>query len=168
MTGNEKNKSGDEFHLLSKEIFYLIFEKRFDEAKLLIHKEKMRSPDDQSHRLTALSALLHASLGEADKSIALMKLALRENPTWLPHLYRLSVMQMDAEQWSDADLVLGELIALSLEKDDVYFLGEGRVRKALCLSMLGRTNDLQQLKTEISAGEGAFIGEKWIRIEDIQ
>jgi hypothetical protein len=168
MTGKDDDKTANNSYLLSDAIISLIYEERFDEARSLIIKERERLPEAESHRLTALSAVLYKKVGEGGKGIALMKLALRENPTWLPHLFRLSVMLMDEERWEDADVLLCELVALSLAKDEIYFLSEGRLRRALCLSMLGRADDLKKLKAEIGPGESAFIGDKLYRIEDIQ
>ena len=139
---------GGKNYLLSDEIIDLIFEKRFDDAKLLIDSENDRLPIGESHRLVALSAVLNNERGDIDKSIVLMRLAIQEKPNWLPHLYRLSVILMDAEYWNDADIVLNELIALSLAKSDAYFLGDARLRKALCLSMLRREVELKRCRQE--------------------
>ena len=166
MTKKDNDEPEDEPLLLSRKIISLIFDERYDEARSLIDAEQKRLPEE-THRLMALSAILHESLGEVDKSIALTRQALREKPTWLPHLYQLSVMLMDAEQWGNADVILKEIIALSLAKNDVYFLDESRFRRAVCLSTLGRADELKQVKAEIPAGLSVFIGDKLCRIDDI-
>src|SRR5207248_6459870 len=48
--------------------------------------------------------------------------ACRENGAWLAYVYRLGTELMDIERWSDAEVALDELIALSKAKDDFYFL----------------------------------------------
>lgn len=166
MTGKDNAEPGDESSLLSGKIISLIFKKRYDEARSLIDMEQKRLPEE-AHRLLTLSAVLHESLGEVDKSIALMREALQEKPTWLPHLYQLSVMLMDAEHWDDADVVLKEIIALSLAKNEVYFLDESRFRRAVCLHMLGRAEEFKQAKAEIPAGTSIFIGDGLYEIDDI-
>ena len=165
MTRKDKAEPRDE-SLLSGKIISLIFDKRYDEARSLIDTEQKRLPEE-AHRLMALSAVLHESLGEVENSITLMRQALREKPNWLPHLYQLSVLLMDAEHWADADVVLSEIIALSLAKNDVYFLDEGRFRRAVCLDRLGRADEFKQVKAEIPAGTRVFIGDKLYRIDDI-
>lgn len=167
MTKKGNAKPADELFLPSGKILSLIFDKRYDEARSLIDSEQKRLPEGEAHRLMALSAVLHESLGEIDKSIALMRQAVRKKPTWLPHLYQLSVMLMDLEHWGDADVVLNEIIALSLAKDDVYFLDESRFRRAICLNMLGREDELKQVKAEIPVGTRVFIGDKLYLLDDI-
>jgi tetratricopeptide (TPR) repeat protein len=167
MVKKSSPESRDELFLLSGKVYSLISAKRYDEARLLIDTERARNPEGEAHRFTALSAILHESLGEIDESITLMRQALQEKPAWIPHLYRLSVMLMDAERWYDANVVLKEIIALSLAKNDVYFLDDCRFRRVICLNVLGRADELEQAKAEIPAGMSAFIGDKLCRIEDI-
>ena len=64
---------------------------------------------------------------------------------------------MDIERWSDAEVVLDELVALSKARDDYYFLDDARLRRALCLRYLGRRREMEELKAEIPATAGAFI-----------
>jgi tetratricopeptide (TPR) repeat protein len=167
MAKKDSNGPRDELSLLCRKVYSLISAKRYDDARLIIDTEQKRFPEAEAHQFVSLSAVLHESLGEIDKSIALMRQALQEKPAWLPHLYRLSVMLMDAEHWADADVVLKEIIALSLAQDDVYFLDEGRFRRAVCLHMLGLADELSQAKAEIPAGTRIFIGDRHCLIDDI-
>jgi len=160
------NDDADSSDLLSEKILSLIFRKRYDEAKELIDAERKRLPE-QEHRLLALSATLHERVGNIDKSIALMRQALKERPDWLPHLYQLSVMLMDAEHWEEADVVLKEAISLSQAKNDAYFLGECRFRRAVCLHALRRSDELEQAKAQIPADLSIFIGDGLYRIDDL-
>jgi tetratricopeptide (TPR) repeat protein len=167
MTKKDNAEPGDELFLSSKKIYSLIRDKRYDDARLLIGLEQKRFPKAEAHRFTALSAILHERLGEVNKSIALMRQAAREKPMWLPHLYQLSVLLMDAEHWDEADIVLKEIIALSLAKNDAYFLDESRFRRAVCLNRLGRADEFKQAKAEIPEGTSIFIGDGFHRIEDV-
>lgn len=153
--------------MLSERIFSLISDKHHDEARSLINQEQKRFPEGEAHRFTAFSAVLHEDLGEIDKAVALMRRALQQKPAWLPHFYRLSVLLMDAKHWDEADVVLSELVALSLAQNDAYFLNEARFRRAVCLMKLGRLKEFRQVKGEIPIGMTAFIGDKLCRVDDI-
>ena len=163
------NNSGrrDELFSSSRKIFSLIFDKRYEDARSLIDTEQEKFPESEAHRFMAFSAVLHARLGEVEKGIALMRQAVREAPTWLPHLSRLSDMLIDTERWEEADAVLKEVISLSLANDDVYFLDDSRFKRAVCLSMLGRTDELKRVKAELPKGVSFFIGGELLLIDDI-
>jgi tetratricopeptide (TPR) repeat protein len=167
VTKTDGSEQRDQPPLSSRKILSLIHEERYDEARLLIDAERERLPEE-AHRLTALSARIYEHLGKIVESIALLRQAIQEKPTWLPHLYQLSVLLMDAKHWNEADVVLGEIIALSLAKDDVYFLGDCRFRKAVCLKRLGRVDELKQVIATIPVELSVFIGDKLCRIDDIR
>jgi tetratricopeptide (TPR) repeat protein len=133
MARRKPNRFEDEFFSLSKRILSVIFDKRYAEAKLLIDKEQARFPARHAHRFMSLSAVLLRRSGEVDESIALLRQALREKPTWLPHLFELAVLLMDVERWDEAEVLLKEIVALSLAKSEFYFLDESRYRRAVCL-----------------------------------
>lgn len=76
-------------------------------------------------------------------------------------------MLMTAEHWADAEIVLREIIALSLARDDVYFLDDSRFRRAVCLKMLGRVDEFKQARAEIPAGLSILIGDGRYQIDDI-
>jgi len=156
----------NELFLLAKKIFLLLSEKRYEQAKSLIESERKKYPERESHRFLAFSAVLHETLGEVDTSIAMMRQALREKPTWLPHLYRLSVMLMDVERWDEAEVLLKEIVVLSLAKNDIYFLDESRYRRAVCLHRLGRIDEFEQSRAEIPPGTRIFIGDKNCEIDE--
>ena len=167
MAGIENNEVEDSLFSLARKVFSLISAKQHDEARSLIDIEQKNFPDSEAHRFLSFRALLHESLGEVDRGLALMRQAVREKPDWLPHLYRLSVMLMTAEHWADAEIVLREIIALSLARDDVYFLDDSRFRRAVCLKMLGRVDEFKQARAEIPAGLSILIGDGRYQIDDI-
>ena len=167
MTKKEGVDPGDELPLLSGRILSLIFDKRYEDARSLINQEQKRFSAGEAHRFMALAAVLHEYLGEIDEAIALMRKAVLESPTWISHLYQLSVLLMDAKRWDDADLALSKLIALSLAQNEVYFISEARFRRAMCLKKLGRLTEFQQMNAEIPMGTRVFIGDKSCRIEDV-
>ena len=166
-TRKERIGPRDELALVSNRILALIFDKRYEDARLIINKEQERFPAGESHRFTAFTAALHEHLGEIVEAIALLRQAVEEKPTWLPHLYQLSVLLMDAEHWGESETVLNDLIALSLAQKEAYFLSEARFRIAICLKELGRLKEFQQMKAEIPTGTSAFIGDRLYRIDDI-
>ena len=152
---------------LSEAIIYLIFDRKYDQAASMIENSRHSLPDDEGHRLAALSAVLQNDAGNLSDSIDLIRQAQQERPTWLPHLYRLSVYLMDAERWLDANTALDELISLSENEDDKYFLDEARLRKIVCLTALGRKQEIQRQKDKISAGAAVFIGDRLYRLDDL-
>jgi tetratricopeptide (TPR) repeat protein len=166
MTRKENGEPGNDPLSSKEKIRALISERRYDEAKSLIVAEGKRLPA-RAHRLMALSARLHEEVGEIEKSIALMRQAIRQKPAWLPYLYQLSVILMDAEYWSDADIVLKEIIALSLANSDAYFLDESRFRRAVCLKKLGCSEEFNRAKAEIPTGTKIFLRDRSCGIEDI-
>jgi len=96
-----------------------------------------------------------------------MRQANQEAPGWLPNLYRLSVFLMDAQLWSEADVVLDELISLSELNGDAYFIDEARFRKILCLKRLGRVDEIELEKGKIATGTEVFIEERLYRLDDL-
>jgi tetratricopeptide (TPR) repeat protein len=166
MARRKPNRFEDEFFSLSKGILSVIFDKRYAEAKLLIDKEQARFPARHAHRFMSLSAVLLRRSGEVEQSIALMRQALREKPTWLPHLYQLSVLLMDLERWDEAEVLLKEIVALSLAKSEFYFLDESRYRRAVCLHRLGRTEEFKRARAEIPPGTRIFLDDQHCEIDE--
>src|SRR5258708_22166431 len=121
---------------LSEKIMGLIFDRQFDRAAAAIEAGLRSLSAEEAHRLVALSAVLQEATGDLRGGIDTMRQAMKQNRTWLPHLYRLSVYLMDAERWREASLVLDELISLSERRSDGYFLEEARLRIVVCLKAL--------------------------------
>ena len=133
----------------------------------MIEDARERFPADEHHRLISLAATLRNEMGDAHESVKLMQEAVREKPTWLPHLYYLAVFLMDAERWLEADAALDELIRLSEHTNEVYFLDDARFRKIICLKALGRFEEIPTQKAEITPNAEVFIGDKKYRINDL-
>ena len=114
---------GDELSLLSEEIILLVFDKRYEEAKSLLGTVRKRSPKGQACRLEALFEILREKLAKVENSDASVRQA-------LACLCMLSDMLMDAEYWGDAEIVLSELIGLSLAANEAFFLDDSRFRRA--------------------------------------
>jgi tetratricopeptide (TPR) repeat protein len=153
---------------LTEEIIGLIFDGHLSEAEEKIASARAILPADESHRLTALSAVLQREVGNLHESIALMQRAAEERPNWLPHLFRLSVFLMDAERWAEANVTLDELISLSESKDEAYFLDDARIRKIMCLKRLGRTAEIPQQKAKIAPGTSVYIGDRSYNVDDVE
>jgi hypothetical protein len=152
---------------LSEQIIGLIFDQQFDTAAATIATALQGLSAIEAHRLVALSAVLQKERGNLRGSIDLMRQATAQNPRWLPHLYRLAVYLMDAEQWRDGSVVLDELISLSERKSDDYFLEEARIRMIICLKALGSEAEIAHHKARISPDAGALIGNRYIRLDDL-
>lgn len=166
MAKRKPNSSDDDFFSLSRKILSVIFDKRYAAAKLLIDKEQARFPAHEAHRFMSLSAVLLQHSGEVEQSIALMRQVLHEKPTWLPHLYQLSVMLMEVKRWGEAEVLLKEIVVLSLAKSEVYFLDESRYRRAVCLHRLGRTEEFERARAEIPPGTRIFLEGKHCEIDE--
>ena len=73
-----------------EEILALISKKQFDRAESVIDAARNSLDASQMHRLTALSAVLEDGRGNTSAAIDLIRQAIREDPTWLPHWHRLA------------------------------------------------------------------------------
>lgn len=88
-------------------------------------------------------------------------------PRSLAQLYERSVQLMDDARWSDAETVLEDLIRLSEQNGDSYFLTEARFRKIMCLKALGRLDEIPSLKSKIPPNAEVFMDDGKYRIEDL-
>jgi hypothetical protein len=163
----DSNRKFSDLVEVSEKVIGLIFEKEFEQAVSLIERQRQSLSSGDSHRLTALAALVKREAGSLSEGIDLMQEVAREKPSWLPHLYRLSVFLMDAERWLDAGIVLDELILLSERKNDYYFVDDARFRRILCLKELRQDAGLDALKAKIPPGARFFVGDKSYGIEDL-
>jgi tetratricopeptide (TPR) repeat protein len=166
MTENDNTKEHD-IGRLSGQIVDLIFARRYDQALEMISASRQNLPASELHRLTALTAVLRKETENLHDSIVLMHQAVQENPLWLPHLYRLSIYLMDAKRWPEANAALDQLILLSEKNNDEYFLEEARFRKVMCLSELGRNEEIQYQKDKISPDTTVFIGDRLYGLKDL-
>ena len=148
-------------------ILALISKKQFDRAGSLIDTARNSLDASQMHRLTALSAVLEDSRGNTSAAIDLIRRAIREDPTWLPHWHRLANYLIEVERWLEAVEALDELISLSERNDDVYFLDDARVRKAICLKALGRNAEIEALKREIRPDTEVYLGGRIYTVKDL-
>jgi hypothetical protein len=115
----------------------------------------------------SLASTVDGEEGNANESIELLQQAAKEEPTSLPHLYRLAVLLMNTEQWLDANSTLDELIRLSEQRNDFYFLDNARFRKIMCLKLLGRFEEIQAQRDKIAPNTEVFIGAKRYGISDL-
>jgi len=163
----DADRNAPDIAKLTGQVLDLIFASSFDKAQAMIDDARARFPADQDHRLISLTATLENWKGNLDESIKLMRQALSEKPTWLPHLYELSVLLMDAEKWSDADTFLDELIRFSEVRNEPAFLTEARFRKIICLKALGRFDEIQAQKAKIPPNAEVFMDDGKYRLENL-
>jgi hypothetical protein len=145
---------------LSEEIISLVFDKRYEEAESLLGTVRKRLLKGQACRLEALSEVLREKLAKVENSDASVRQA-------LACLCMLSDMLMDAEYWGDAEIVLSELIGLSLAANEAFFVDDSRFRRAVCLKALGRLDELKVAKAEIPPEMRIFMGSGLWRVDDI-
>ena len=152
----------------SEEIIGSIYLGEYGGAESSIEAARERRPAAEVRRLVELAAVLRRQTGPVRENIDQMCRAYSKAPNWLPHLSRSAEFLMDAGQWSDADVVLDELVALSEMKCDHYFLNDARMCRVVCLKHLGRDSEVKALKSEIPAGSETYIGGKIFRIDDVE
>jgi tetratricopeptide (TPR) repeat protein len=157
-----------DFEVQSETIFELILAKRFEEAQCMIADAEQAVSTSEAHRLIALSALLQRRQGNLAEAIKLMQKAAEQRPDWLPYLYSLSVYLMDAERWSEASIVLDELISLSESLDHHYFLSEARFRRVMCAKALGLDDEADQIKARIAPDTRIFLDTGEIGLDDLE
>lgn len=85
----------------------------------------------------------------------------------LANLYRLSVFLTDRELWDKAVTALASTIKLSEDLDEPFFLEDCRFQKAFCHKMLGQRNEMLEEKGMISSNENFFIGDRVLRLRDL-
>jgi tetratricopeptide (TPR) repeat protein len=148
----------------SGEIYGLIRDGRHDEARLAVEAMRKEFPHMEPHEFIPFYASIEDELGNREKAIEMLRQATRQGPDHIPHHYRLGTLLRYAERWEEADLAFQEVIALSLARDDTYFLDDAHYRRAVCLKALGRREELEKVKAEIP--ESLYDG--WIyRIEEV-
>ena len=94
----------------------------------------------------------------------MLQQAYKEGPDRISHHHTLGWNLIKAERWAEADLSFQEVIALSLARDEVYYLDDARYRRALCLKAMRRRAELEKVRAELP--DNFYNG--WLyRIEDI-
>ena len=150
-----------------EEILALISKKQFDRAESVIDAARNSLDASQMHRLTALSAVLEDSRENTAAAIDIIRQAIREDPTWLPHWHRFADYLIKVERWLEAVEALDELISLSEQNDDAYFLDDARFRKAICLKALGRDAEIEALKREIQPDAQIYFDGRIYTVKDL-
>jgi tetratricopeptide (TPR) repeat protein len=148
-------------------IHVLIREGHFDQAKSMIAAARENLPASQMHRLDALSGQLERTRGNLSEGLDLLRQAIRQAPTWLPHWYLLSVYLMDDQLWLDALEASSELISLSEQSGERYFLDDARFRKLLCLKALGRHAEIPAQKHDFAPDIAVFSGGRLYTLDDL-
>jgi tetratricopeptide (TPR) repeat protein len=156
----------DEFRF--EKILTAIHNREHDLARSLIERARQDVHISQMHRLTALSAILEIHLGNLAAGIELMRKASREEPTWIPHWYRLGTCLMDGQQWHEAMEPLERVISLSARGGDAYFLDDARLRKAFCLRVLGRGTEIKPLILHVAPDTEVFIDGRLITRDEFE
>ncbi len=148
-------------------ILALINKRKFDEAKSKIAAARETLPANQIHRLTALSAVLEIDAGNFAQGIALIREAIEQEPTWLPHWYRLCIYLMDEELWLEAIEAANKVISLSEHSGDPYFLDDAKFRRLFCLKALGRYAEIPSPIRDIKPDIQVFIGDTLYTLADL-
>ena len=148
-------------------ILALIHRRQFDQAKSMIAAAGQTLPADQIHRLTALSADLEIDAGNFSRGVALIRQAIEQQPTWLPHWFRLCVYLMDEQLWPEAIEAANEVISLSEQNGEPYFLDDARFRKAVCLNALGRYAEIPSQICDIAPDTKVVIGGRFYTLADL-
>lgn len=133
----------------------------------MIEAARNSLPPDQMHRLDALSGQLERDSGNLSVGLDLLRQAIRQEPSWLPHWYLLSIYLMDDERWLEALEATSQLISLSEQRGEPYFLDDARFRKLLCLKALGRHDEIPSQKQGIPPDIVVFSGDRLYTLADI-
>lgn len=145
--------------MLSKEVISLVFDRRYDEARSFLCA-RQKEGDELSYRLAEFSEALQEKIGLADKGDASMRRVLAA-------LHMLACLLMDQEYWGAAELVVNELVRLSLASSESFFLDDARFRRAVCLKALRRADEYEIARAEIPAGTSIFMADGEWRLRDI-
>jgi len=148
----------------SRKIYDLIYDNRYDEAKLAIEDMRKEFPNLEPHDFIPFFASIERRLGNRETAIRMLQQAVKEGPDQISHHHRLGIDLIEAERWTEADIAFQQVIALSIARDEIYYLNDARYQRALCLKALGRTDELERVKAELP--DDFYDG--WLyRIEDV-
>ncbi len=164
--GDKRDNETGNIARICEQIVGAIFCRDYDQAAASIEAAREKLPAAEMHRLLALAGVLRKATGNLRESIDRLVQAYSRSPNWLPHLYRLADDLMDAEEWSDADVVLAELISLSEMEDEHYFLNDARMRKIICLKRLNREGEIGAQKSKIPSGSEFLFSDGIYRVDD--
>jgi tetratricopeptide (TPR) repeat protein len=134
----------------------IVTDRNYDRAAALIESAREGWPENKMHDLLSLEAILRSRQGELQEAIVLMRRAVDQAPTFLPHLFYLADYLLEAGQWAEAERVADELIRLSEEMNEHFFLDEARLMKMICLRELKRYAEIRAVKAKIRH-RGKFI-----------
>jgi tetratricopeptide (TPR) repeat protein len=150
--------------ICSNRIYDLIFDGRYDEAKLAIEDMRKEFPHLESHQFIRFYAALEERLGNPEKAIEMRQQAVREKPDHISHHYGLGHALIKVGRWAEADLAFQQVVALSIAADEFYYINDARYRRALCLKALGRKEELEKVKADLPDN---FYNDWLYRIEDV-
>ena len=74
---------------------------------------------------------------------------------------------LDARQWGEAETVFDELIRLSEETNEHYFLEDARFGKMICLKQLGRDDEIAAVKAKIPLGAKSIRPSGIYHVDDL-
>lgn len=142
-----------------KEVISLVFDRRYDEARTLLYVTQKKD-EEILVGFAAFAEALRAYVSLGDNGDASMRRVLAA-------LHMLACLLMDHEYWLPAELVVKELVRLSLSSNETFFLDDARFRRAVCLKALRRTDEYETAKAEIPAGTRIFMSDGEWRVQDI-
>ncbi|WP_377829737.1 hypothetical protein ACFKHW_09560 [Bradyrhizobium lupini] len=143
---------------LPARIVSLSFELSYDELEALLSIERAASPVQIT--LVGLAEALHEKLSALEGRSSRVRYL-------LSGLNALAFNLMEWGYWADAELVLSELVRLSVAADQVFFLYDARLRQAACLKFLGRTSEFESVKRQIPAGTRFWMKNRFWYVESL-
>jgi hypothetical protein len=138
----------------------LIFDKRYDEAEVLLREHREALTGDEIPRLVGVEEALRAKIGQLGSSPS----AQRES---LAGAYMVAHWLREQNYWDEAQAIYLDVVKRSLEMNEAFFLDDARLSRAVCLKNLGRMSEYRHAKSEVPAGTTISIN--WVnwRVEDL-
>lgn len=146
--------------LAAEKFVSLVFDKRYDEAEALLREHRGAVSGDQIPRLVGVEEALRTKIGQLGSSPNAQRRA-------LAGAYMAACSLREQNYWEEAQAIYLELVELSLEMKEAFFLNEARLGRAVCLKNLGRMSEYKLAKAEVPPGTTILID--WVnwRVEDL-
>jgi len=138
----------------------LIFDKRYDDADVILRKQREAASVRERPRLAGLNEALRAKVEQLGSSPSARRSA-------LAGIYMAAYRLRGQEYWNDAATTYMDVIERSFAMNEPFFLNDALLSRAVCLKNLGRFDEYERAKSQVPAGTTILIDGVNCRVEDL-
>lgn len=151
---------------IQKQIQYLVGAGRPEEA-IALCTAAMESHGGLAHLLLDCRAALEWKAGDRQSAIRDMKAAIAAAPEWAGHQYQYMLWCVDLKQFSEAEIVARNLVALEVRKNSVAFLDSARFVLSFSLLQLRRWQEALDTIRSVKDEKPIWIASRLLTKSDI-